>query len=221
MTLSSQDLSAGSSRFPALEDRVEPGCFFCFISFALLTSPVPTQDLKARLLPACEGTIRRFFVRRLCFFGGGVCRFCIPPSFGNKSFICHSLSLEASHSPCMLPGQSAVRNRCRPTRFVRKPASKNRSPVCCVFSQAPREKSRLRPSALGVLLRLRRLAVSAFRKSFCNERKNISRTFRKRHACGTWERDTLASLRARVTRGQFGQIQTGANRCHSTPTKSS
>jgi hypothetical protein len=79
-----------------------------------------------------------------------------------------------------------------------------------------------RPAALGVLLRL--MAPCGFRLSenlYCNERKKISRTFRKRHACGTWERGTLASLRARVTRGQFGQIQTGANRCHSTPTKSS
>jgi hypothetical protein len=68
---------------------------------------------------------------------------------------------------------------------------------------------------------LRRPPVSAFRKSLLQRTQKIFRTFRKRHACGTWERGTLASLRARVTRGQFGQIQTGANRCHSTPTKSS
>ena len=44
------------------------------------------------------------------------------------------------------------------------------------------------------------LRVSAFRKSLRNERKKIFRTFRKSTAW-PWERGTLASLRARVSRG--------------------
>lgn len=44
------------------------------------------------------------------------------------------------------------------------------------------------------------LRVSAFKKSLCNERKKIFRTFRK-SAAWPWERGTLASLRARVSRG--------------------
>jgi len=42
----------------------------------------------------------------------------------------------------------------------------------------------------------------------CKERQNIFRIFRK-SAAGPWERGTLASLRAGVSRGQSGQIQTG------------
>ena len=52
----------------------------------------------------------------------------------------------------------------------------------------------------------------------CKERQNIFRTFRK-SAAGPWERGTLASLRAGVSRGQSGQIQTGEKQWHSTPTK--
>jgi hypothetical protein len=54
------------------------------------------------------------------------------------------------------------------------------------------------------------LRVSAFRKSLCKERKNIFRTFRKSAA---WHLGAghLASLRARVSRGQSGQIQTRRN----------
>ena len=54
MTLSSHDLSAGSSRLPALEDRVETGCFSSSTPFVLLIFLLPTQRLKARLLSACE-----------------------------------------------------------------------------------------------------------------------------------------------------------------------
>jgi hypothetical protein len=61
------------------------------------------------------------------------------------------------------------------------------------------------------------LRVSAFRKSFCNERKKIFRTFRKSAA---WHLGAghLASLRARVSRGHSGQIQTGEKRWNSIPT---
>jgi hypothetical protein len=63
------------------------------------------------------------------------------------------------------------------------------------------------------------LRVSAFRKSLCKERKKIFRTFRKSAA---WHLGAghLASLRARVSRGNFGQIQTGEKQWHSTKTKS-
>jgi len=63
-----------------------------------------------------------------------------------------------------------------------------------------------------------------FQKSFQqisaqNADEKIFRTFRKCVAW-PWERGTLASLRARVSRGNFGQIQTGEKQWHSTKTKS-
>jgi hypothetical protein len=66
------------------------------------------------------------------------------------------------------------------------------------------------------------LRVSAFRKSFRqtsaqNADEKIFRTFRK-SAAWPWERGTLASLRARVSRVRTGQIQTGEKQWHSTPT---
>ena len=64
--------------------------------------------------------------------------------------------------------------------------------------------------------------VTAFRKSLCKEqeRKKIFRTFRKSAA---WHLGAghLASLRAGVSRGQSGQIQTGEMTWHSTKTTSS
>ena len=63
----------------------------------------------------------------------------------------------------------------------------------CVFSQAPREKDRLRPSALGVLLRCR--ALTGFRLSgnlLRNERKKVFPNLPKKHACGTREQPSLA-----------------------------
>ncbi len=66
------------------------------------------------------------------------------------------------------------------------------------------------------------LRVTAFRKSLCKEqdRKKIFRTFRKSAA---WHLGAghLASLRAGVSRGQSGQIQTGEMTWHSTKTTSS
>ena len=66
------------------------------------------------------------------------------------------------------------------------------------------------------------LWVTAFRKSLCKkqERKKIFRTFRKSAA---WHLGAghLASLRAGVSRGQSGQIQTGEMTWHSTKTTSS
>ena len=66
------------------------------------------------------------------------------------------------------------------------------------------------------------LRVTAFRKSFGKkqERKKIFQTFRKSAA---WHLGAghLASLRAGVSRGQSGQIQTGEMTWHSTKTTSS
>ena len=79
-----------------------------------------------------------------------------------------------------------------------------------------------RPAARGVLLRLRRPAGFGFqRKSLCNERrKDFLPNLPKKTRLRPWERGTLASLRARVSRGQSGQIQTGEKQWHSTKTKS-
>jgi hypothetical protein len=61
------------------------------------------------------------------------------------------------------------------------------------------------------------LQVSAFRKSFCNDRKkhfpNLPK--KRRLALGAGH---LASLRARVSRGHSGQIQTGEKRWNSITT---
>jgi hypothetical protein len=70
MTLSSHDLSAGSSRFPALEDRVERGCFSSPDLFVLLTTLVPTQLLKAQSLPACEEDDRKISRTEVMLFRG-------------------------------------------------------------------------------------------------------------------------------------------------------
>jgi hypothetical protein len=71
---------------------------------------------------------------------------------------------------------------------------------------------------------LRALWVSAFRKSFWPfpqrvRKEKISEPSEKARL-RPWERGTLASLRARVSRGNFGQIQTGEKQWHSTKTKS-
>jgi hypothetical protein len=79
--------------------------------------------------------------------------------------------------------------------------------------------SRARRHGAPLLRPYGRPRVSAFRKFLCNERKKIFRTFQK-SAAGPWERGTLASLRARVSRGQSGQIQQGEMTWHSTKTKS-
>jgi len=70
MTLSSHDLSAGSSRFPALEDRVETGRFSTVASFALLASLVPTQDLKAQFFSAREPDDKEVFRAEPMLFRG-------------------------------------------------------------------------------------------------------------------------------------------------------
>ena len=75
--------------------------------------------------------------------------------------------------------------------------------MSCVFSQAPREKNRLRPATL------RGSAFSAFRKSFRQEpaksaeKEKIFRTFRK-SAAGPWEQPSLAPLREGVLRDHSG-----------------
>jgi hypothetical protein len=59
-----------------------------------------------------------------------------------------------------------------------------------------------------------RPAGFGFRKIFCAQNaQNIFQTLRKSAAC-PWERGTLASLRARVSRRQSGQIQTGEKQWH-------
>ena len=50
----------------------------------------------------------------------------------------------------------------------------------------------------------------------CKERKKHFPDPPKKTPLGTWERGTLASLRARVSRRQSGQIQTGEKQWHST-----
>jgi hypothetical protein len=57
-----------------------------------------------------------------------------------------------------------------------------------------------------------------FQKILCaTNAKRFSEPSEK-DAAWPWERGTLASLRARVSRGQSGQIQTGEKQWHSTPT---
>jgi hypothetical protein len=79
------------------------------------------------------------------------------------------------------------------------------------------------PGGLAVLLRCA-LRVSAFRKSFRPFRKKRGKKRfsepSEKARLRPWERGTLASLRARVSRGNFGQIQTGEKQWHSTKTKS-
>ena len=93
-----------------------------------------------------------------------------------------------------------------------------------IFPAYPRSLARCLSRALrhiDVLLRLRRPAGLGFQTK-------ISPTERARFFFGasaestsrSWERGTLTSLRAGVSRGQSGQIQTGEIPWHSTKTKS-
>ena len=80
-----------------------------------------------------------------------------------------------------------------------------------------------RPAALGVLLRPDgRPSGLGFQRKITPKEQSIFffGASTERHAFGTWERGTLASLRAGVSRGQSGQIQTGEKQWHSTKTKS-
>ena len=63
------------------------------------------------------------------------------------------------------------------------------------------------------------LRVSAFRKSFCNERKNIFRTFRK-SAVWPWERGTSRRFAQECPEGNPGKYKQGETQWHSTKTKS-
>jgi hypothetical protein len=88
-----------------------------------------------------------------------------------------------------------------------------------IFPAHPRSLARCLSRALrhGTAL-LFRLSENLFSKSPHRTRtKKILRTFRK-CAVWPWERGTLASLRARVSRGQSGQIHQGEMTWHSTKT---
>ena len=63
------------------------------------------------------------------------------------------------------------------------------------------------------------LRVSAFRKSLCNERKKIFRTFVKA-PLGTWERGTSRRFAQECPEGDPGKYKQGETQWHSTKTKS-
>jgi len=63
------------------------------------------------------------------------------------------------------------------------------------------------------------LRVTAFRKSLCNERKKIFRTFVKA-PLGTWERGTSRRFAQECPEGDPGKYKQGETQWHSTKTKS-
>jgi hypothetical protein len=102
-----------------------------------------------------------------------------------------------------------------------------------IFPAFPRSLASVlipRPAALAVLLR----TACALRVWVSKQKSPAQQTRGCGPECGRdfsseppqkarlrpWERGTLASLRARVSRGNFGQIQTGEKQWHSTKTKS-
>ena len=176
-----------------------------------------------------------------CHIGSGW-RLCHPPStlspasrsitWAGGSQRCGSAESAVHPPPLSLLSTRRARQSgfpCRPViwAFFSVPPGKyfHREPSLPYFPCSPsitRSVLLPRPAALGVLLRLRRPPGLGFQRKITP--KEQSRFFfgasTERHAFGTWERGTLASLRAGVSRGQSGQIQTGEKQWHSTKTKS-
>jgi hypothetical protein len=134
-----------------------------------------------------------------------------------------------SHRKDRQYGPPAVRLRWRPVRRASSEGVSIERHLSRIFPAFPRSLASVlipRPAARrGSASAYAALRVSAFKKSFRlfpqrARKEKIFRTFRK-SAAWPWERGTLASLRARVSRGNFGQIQTGEKQWHSTKTKSS
>ena len=90
-----------------------------------------------------------------------------------------------------------------------------------IFPAHPRSLARCLSRARrhgASLLWLRHPAGFGFQKILCAANAKRFSEPSEKDAAWPWERGTLASLRARVSRGQSGQIQTGEKQWHSTPT---
>jgi hypothetical protein len=146
-----------------------------------------------------------------------------------KLWSTHSLLLQSVQWQATRYSSPAVRLHRHPEhrRFLQSVSIEHH--LSRIFPAHPRSLASVlipRPSALDVLLRFHRPAGFGFQKIFSaisakNAEGKDFPNLPKKHAFGTRERGTLASLRARVSRGQSGQIQTGEKQWHSTKTISS